>query len=149
MNSPVSFETLVPMLDEHNFGVLATSGSEYPYTSLITIAFSDDHQYLLFPTLRQTRKYANMVRDTHVSVLLDNRSSTDRNSDALYAMSVLGTAREVENQLYSICKDRFLLRHPHLTDFVSLPQTALIQVTFKKIVLVEKFEIIREFEILQ
>jgi nitroimidazol reductase NimA-like FMN-containing flavoprotein (pyridoxamine 5'-phosphate oxidase superfamily) len=75
MNAPSSPETLISMLHEHDFGVLATSGMEYPYTSLVTIAVSNDHQYLIFPTLRETRKYANLIRDAHVSILFDPSST--------------------------------------------------------------------------
>lgn len=146
MNASVSFEKLITILDEHGFGVLATSGTEYPYTSLLTIAVSGDHRYLLFPTLRETRKYANLLRDAHVSVLFDNRSTSAKCFEKLYALSVLGTAREVDSSMLEASKELFLLRHPHLHDFVAEPQTALIQVTFTKLILVEEFGKIQEFD---
>jgi heme iron utilization protein len=146
MNNTVSVDKLVRMLHEHDFGVLATSGKEYPYTSLITISVSADHQYLLFPTHRETHKYANLCRDTHVSVLLDNRSSIVTESEKRYAISVLGVAREVHGDMISSCKEQFVLRHPHLTEFLSLGGTALIQVTFNKIILVEEFGRVTEFD---
>lgn len=142
----LSVEKLTRMLHEHDFGVLATSGTEYPYTSLVTITISDDHQYLLFPTLRETQKYANLCRDTHVSVLFDNRSNFGADSKNLYAISVLGIAREVSDSMVPSCKERFLGRHLHLTEFLSLPGTALIQVTFNKIILVEEFGKVTEFD---
>lgn len=141
-----TIEKLVRLLHEHNFGVLATSGSEYPYTSLVTIYVSDDSQYLLFPTLRETQKYANLCRNTHVSVLLDNRSIPDGASDKRYAISLLGSACEVSENNISSCKERFLRRHPDLTDFISQSGTALIQVTFNKIILVEEFGRVTEFD---
>ncbi len=146
MNASRSNEELISMLHEHDFGVLATSGTEYPYTSLVTLAVSKDHRYLVFPTLRETRKYANLVRDTHVSLLFDNRSYYGKDIDRLYALSVLGTAHEVGSSMLAACKELFLLRHPHLLGFVSEPQTALIQVTFTKLILVEEFGKIQEFD---
>jgi general stress protein 26 len=146
MKSKVSLDNLKHLLHEHDFGVLATSGDEYPYTSLVTITVSDDHQYLLFPTLREARKYANLVRDTHVSVLFDNRSKPGQGGVRLYAMSLLGIAREVSETMLASCKELFLQCHPHLTEFLSMPGIALIQVTFKKIILVEEFGIVQEFD---
>ncbi|NLD94659.1 MAG: pyridoxamine 5'-phosphate oxidase family protein [Fibrobacter sp.] len=146
MNKEQAKEKLIRMLHEHDFGVLATSGTEYPYTSLVTIYVSDDCQYLLFPTLRETHKYANLCRDIHVSVLLDNRSIPDVTGNKRYAISVLGIAHEVSERTVSSCKERFLGRHPNLGEFLSKSGTALVQVTFNKIILVEEFGIITEFE---
>jgi heme iron utilization protein len=139
-------EDVTRMLHEHDFGILATNGREYPHTSLVTIDFSRDSQYLVFPTLRETRKYTNLLHDAHVSVLLDNRAKSEKDFKRLYALSVLGTAREVDDAMLSACKEKFLLRHPHLSDFLSLPQTALVQVTFTKLILVEEFQKMREFD---
>jgi hypothetical protein len=145
MNNQLSIEKLSRMLHEHDFGVLATSGKDYPYTSLVTISVSDDDLYLLFPTHRETHKYANLCRDTHVSVLLDNRSTSGVASDTCYAISVLGIAREVSEKMLPSCKEQFSQRHPHLAGFVSLGGTALIQVTFDKLILVEEFGKVTEF----
>jgi hypothetical protein len=142
----LSVEKLNRMLHEHDFGVLATSGTEYPYTSLVTISVSDDHQYLLFPTLRETQKYTNLCRNTHVSVLLDNRSNSGADSKNLYAISVLGIACEVSETIYLSCKEQYVKRHPHLAEFLSMPGTALIQVIFNKIILVEEFGRVTEFD---
>jgi nitroimidazol reductase NimA-like FMN-containing flavoprotein (pyridoxamine 5'-phosphate oxidase superfamily) len=141
-----SSERLVSMIHEHAFGVLATGDAEYPYTSLVTIAVSEDHESLVFPTLRETRKYANIVRDPRVSILLDNRSASGNYVEALYALSLFGTAREFGATELSARKDWFSLRHPHLRDFLALPQTALIQVAVRKIILVEKFQEIHQYD---
>lgn len=147
MNSSTLPEGITRMLHEHDFGFLATSGSQYPYTSLVTILISPGSRYLFFPILRETRKYENLIHDAHVSVLLDNRSNTD-NSDRLYAISVCGMAHEVAGSVLTACTEQFLLRHPHLSGFLSLPQTALVQVTIVNLVLVEKFGIVQEFDCL-
>lgn len=146
MESPTQKDSLVSMLHEHDFGVLATSGPEYPYTSLVTIAVSEDHRRLFFPTLRETQKYANLVRDANVSVLLDNRSSSGGDFDELYALSIFGTAREADGSDAPECRLLFSLRHPRLAEFLSMPQTALIQVTCSRIVLVGKFQEIQVFD---
>jgi nitroimidazol reductase NimA-like FMN-containing flavoprotein (pyridoxamine 5'-phosphate oxidase superfamily) len=145
MSKPGLPEDITRMLHEHDFGVLATYNGEYPYSSLVSIDFSSDGHYLIFPTLRETRKYTNLIHDAHVSIMLDNRSLTEKNIEKLYALTVLGKAREADAALRSVHEGRFVQHHPHLSDFLSLPQTALIQVTFAKLILVEEFQKIREF----
>jgi nitroimidazol reductase NimA-like FMN-containing flavoprotein (pyridoxamine 5'-phosphate oxidase superfamily) len=138
-------EEITRILLVHRFGVLATYGGEYPYTSLISLVFSNDFRYLVFPTLRETRKYANLCHETRVSVLLDNRSFETR-PEKLYALTILGSALETDQAMHAVSKELFLKRHPNLAEFFALPQTALIQITLKKIILVEELQKIREFD---
>ena len=77
--------------------------------------------------------------------MLENRSLTERKIEKLYALTVLGKAGEVNAALRLVYEERFLRHHPQLSEFLSLPQTALIQVTFSKLILVEDFQKIREF----
>jgi nitroimidazol reductase NimA-like FMN-containing flavoprotein (pyridoxamine 5'-phosphate oxidase superfamily) len=138
-------EEITHMLHAHAFGVLATCSGEYPYTSLISIDFPGDGHHIIFPTLRETRKYTNLIHNGNVSIMLDNRSLIEKNISKLYAITVLGKAREADAAIRPVFELHFLKRHPHLSDFLSLPQTALIQVAFTKLILVEEFEKIREF----
>ncbi len=133
------------MLLENGFGVLATYGGEHPYTSLVSLAFAEDFGCLVFPTLRETRKYANVRHETRVSVLLDNRAF-EKAAEKLYALTILGAASETDKSIRPACEEILLLRHPHLAGFLALPQTALVQVIPEKIVLVEEFQKIREYD---
>jgi nitroimidazol reductase NimA-like FMN-containing flavoprotein (pyridoxamine 5'-phosphate oxidase superfamily) len=137
-------EEIVSLLRVHGFGVLATYGGEYPHTSLISLEFTPDYHSLIFSTLRETKKYANLLREARVSMLLDNRSSAG-DTASLYALTVLGVAHEAEETAQPALRRQLLQRHPQLKDFLSLPQTALIHVTLEKIILVEGLRKIREF----
>ena len=137
---------ILQLLLQHDTGVLATYSGESPYTSLMSIDFLSEDDCIVFPTLHDTHKYTNMRRDSHVSLLLDNRSKSGKRFDELYALTIVGMAREVEVAVYPIYKEKFLKRHPHLAEFLSNPQTALIQVTPIRAILVEEFQKIREFE---
>lgn len=147
MNKPVLPENITRMLHSHDFGVLSTYSGEYPYTSLISIVFPDGGHELIFPTLRETRKYSHLKSDAHVAVLLDNRSISRNNGAQLYAVTILGTAREVDAAMRLNWEGQFLQRHPELAGFLSQPQTALVRVTPAKIILVEEFQKIREFDL--
>jgi hypothetical protein len=140
-------EEITRLLSHHRFGVLATYGEGYPYTSLITLVFSADFRHLLFPTLRETRKYANLRHEAKVSVLLDNRSF-DKSPEKLYALTILGKAAETDQGMVAEGKELFLQRHPHLAEFLALSQTALIQITVNKVILVKELQKIREFDCL-
>jgi nitroimidazol reductase NimA-like FMN-containing flavoprotein (pyridoxamine 5'-phosphate oxidase superfamily) len=149
MNNEALPEEILPMLRVHGFGVLATSGGEYPHTSLISLEFSPDCRSLVFSTLRETRKYANLLREARVSVLLDNRPTGAQDPANLYAMTLFGVAEEVEETNRAPLRQHLLRRHPQLEDFLSLAQTALVQVIFQKIVLVEGLQKIRTFLLCQ
>lgn len=137
-------DSVIRLLHDHHLGVLATSGDAYPHTSLISIAFADDYSYLVFPTLSTTKKFANLQRNNRVSVLLDNRSvQTER--DNLYALTIHGSAHVIDATEHSVHAARFLKVHPRLSEFLSLPDTAVIKVTFEKILLVEGVLKVREF----
>jgi len=145
MNKCAFPEEITRLLARHRFGVLATYGGEYPYTSLISLAFPDDFRYLIFPTLRETRKYENLCHEKRVSVLLDNRS-LEKSPEKLYALTILGSASETDQAMHAVFKEYFLQRHSHLAEFLALPQTALIQIILKKVILVEELQKIREFD---
>lgn len=145
MGESVFPEEITSLLSRHRFGVLATYGGEYPYTSLVSLAFSADFRFLLFPTDRETRKYANLCHETRVSVLLDNRAFEQR-PDKLYALTLLGSAAEPDQPILHESKQLFVRHHPQLEAFLELPQTALVHVAVSKIILVEEFQKIREFD---
>jgi len=146
MGKPVNREDIVSMLRSNDFGVLATYGGEYPYTSLISINLSTDGRTLHFPTLRQTQKYANILHETRVSILLDTRERVAGDPGNAYALTVMGTACEIAAAKLSDARSEFLLRHPNLENFLSQPQTALIAVTPIKIILVRRFQEVQSFD---
>jgi nitroimidazol reductase NimA-like FMN-containing flavoprotein (pyridoxamine 5'-phosphate oxidase superfamily) len=146
MNKQISRKEIMSLIRSHDFGVLATYGGEYPYTSLISLDLTADDRWLIFPTMRQTQKYANILHEARVSILLDNRASIASDGQSAYALTVMGRAFEIEARLVSACTKRFLMRHPNLLDFLSNPQTALITVTPIKIIFVEKFQDVQNFD---
>jgi hypothetical protein len=146
MSAPaIPGEPLLVRLRSHKFGVLATYGGEYPYTSLISLAVAADGRSLVFPTDRQTHKYTNLQHEGRVSVMLDNRAAAEQKPQTLYALTVLGSAYEVPDNVRPTIQATYLMQHPHLAEFLALPQTALIQVTITKIILVETFQEVQEF----
>lgn len=63
------------LLDKQKLGVLATQGEKYPYNTLVAYAFSEDLRYIFFATMKHTRKYTNLMKHPHVSILIDSRTN--------------------------------------------------------------------------
>jgi nitroimidazol reductase NimA-like FMN-containing flavoprotein (pyridoxamine 5'-phosphate oxidase superfamily) len=144
MTDPGLPEDITLLLRDHDFGVLATTGDTCPHASLISISFAADYSYLVFPTLRLTRKYTNLLGNKRVSVLLDNRSRCKKPDDC-YALTLSGPAERLDAAERPQIADHYLAVHPHMREFLLLPDTAFIKVTIEKVQFVEGVQKIREF----
>jgi nitroimidazol reductase NimA-like FMN-containing flavoprotein (pyridoxamine 5'-phosphate oxidase superfamily) len=139
----------LPILQElcHNqpLAALATDAGSHPYASLVAVAVTEDLRSLYFATPRATRKWANLTRNPQVSLLLDNRTNQVSDFRRAAAVTLLGTAREIEG----VTRDQGLMiyvsRHPHLADFVASPSCALFHVQIDRIYLVTRFQNVMEF----
>ena len=136
MKTEVLPGSIIELLADHHLGVLATSGDAYPHASLISIAFSADYSFLIFPTLRSTRKYMNLLGNNHASVLLDNRSQGIK-PDECYALTISGSVNSAEAPERPELETVFLNVHPDLRDFLLMPDTVIIKVSIEKVQFVE------------
>jgi len=120
--------------------VLSTQNQGQPYASLVAFASSDDLKSLYFATSRSTRKYANLSGDSRVAMLVDNRSN--KTTDFLWAMAATatGTAVEVTPRERERALDRYLEKHPHLSDFVHSPSCAFCKIRVRTIFVVTHFQ---------
>ena len=127
--------------------VLSTRSGEQPYSNLVCFAASDDLRHILFATTRVTRKYANLMRESRVALLVDNRSNDPADTFRATAVTALGLTRELEGEEAAKARKTYLERHPHLEEFVSSPSTAMLQLDVEKYVLVTRFQDVRELEV--
>jgi heme iron utilization protein len=127
--------------------VLATQNQGQPYASLVAFASSDDLKSFYFATTRSTRKYAYLSGDSRVAVLVDNRSN--KVSDFRWAMAatVTGTAAEVTRRERKSAMDRYLAKHPHLSDFVHSPTCALCKIRVQTFFVVTRFQSVVEVHV--
>lgn len=137
----MSLEKMLAAFDAQRFAVLATSGMESPYASLIAFAMTSDGRTLIFATQRTTSKYENMKGRPAVSILLDNCSQHTDDLRNAQAITLLGTAKEVKTGARK-AEYRTLLagRHPELASFIDDPGTALIAVAIRQAVYVARFQ---------
>lgn len=121
-------------------GVLATQQQAQPYTSLMAFAHTPDLRYLVFATYRDTQKHANLLLNSAVSFLIDDRSNDPADYQHAVAISVCGCAQAIPAAEHADFLAIYLDKHPTLRDFVSSPDCALLRVA------VSCYRVVSEFQ---
>jgi general stress protein 26 len=124
---------------KQRYAVIATQGNNEPYTSLVAFSATEDLSYLFFATLRNTRKYKNIIKNPKISMLFDNRENLSSDIKNAIAVAAVGNALEIqENRQHFI--DIHLKKHPYLTEFIQNPKCALVGLTVEKFYVVQQFQ---------
>lgn len=140
------FALVQDLLASQRSAALATQERGRPYLSLMAYAVTPDLRTIILATDRYTRKYANLMVDPRVALLVDNRSNTPEDTRDTVAVTVLGEAGEVRPEAREKCLALFVARHPQLQTFATSPTCALIAVQVATYVVVQHFEEVRELK---
>jgi nitroimidazol reductase NimA-like FMN-containing flavoprotein (pyridoxamine 5'-phosphate oxidase superfamily) len=135
------------LLESQRLAVLSTQNHGQPYCNLIAIAATEDLRHLLFATTRATRKYANLMADSRVAVLVDNRRNDPADFAEAAALTALGKAWEVQGVERQHFLEVYLKKHPYLKEFAAGPTCALLRVKVEKYLVVTRFQEVREIHI--
>lgn len=135
------------LLEARYVGVLVTSADGQPYPSLVAFAAADDLGELLFATPRDTRKYANMQKNSRVAMLIDDRSNAAADIQGAVAATAIGSATELPDEARKSWLKKYLARHPHLSDFIQSDRTVLVRMTVEKYVVVRQFQNVVEIPV--
>ena len=133
------------LLRSQLFGVLATQGVEYPYSSLVGYAVSEDAGDIYFATIRDTRKYRNLIASARVSLLINNVTNKVNDLVDAHALTVLGVATDVGQDSWDLALSLYLKKHPYLKEFVSAPNCALIKIHVSRYISVTNFQSVMEY----
>lgn len=138
---------LAELFRSQNLATLSTQHAGQPYASLVAFVASDDLSQIYFATPTTTRKYANLVADSRVAMLIN--SSSNRTSDFHRAISVtaVGKAEEITGKDKKRILERYLAKHPHLEDFVHSPTCALVKVSIDSYYMVKNFQNVTELHL--
>ncbi len=130
-----------------NLATLSTHHAGQPYASLVAFVASDDLNQIFFATPKTTRKYANIVADGRVAVMVN--SSMNQASDFHRAISVtaVGKAKDVIGKDKKRILGQYLAKHPYLEDFVKSPTCALVQVSVDSYYMVKNFQNVTELHL--
>jgi nitroimidazol reductase NimA-like FMN-containing flavoprotein (pyridoxamine 5'-phosphate oxidase superfamily) len=110
--------------------VLATVSENHPHCSLMAYVVSPDLDIFHLISSRSTRKYHNILRNPHVSLLIDDREDfADRDLSRAKALTVTGVCRPMRQGRESDdIKKMFRTRHPHLDHFTRHPDYDVLTV---------------------
>jgi general stress protein 26 len=138
---------LSTLFAEQYFAVLATRSGEILHTTLVAFAASDDLKTLFVCTPRATRKFANLKQNPAVSLLVHNSSNMATDIRQSIAVTVTGAAEEVPADRLGSARAIYLAKQPHMSGFVTSPNTAIIQVTVSRYDVVAHFQDVTILEI--
>jgi len=120
--------------------VLATQNGAAPYASLVAFAANEKLKYLIFATPKATRKYSNILANPLVALLIDNRKNTKEDIHEATTVTALGRVEHIEDFERSIMEKIYLMKHPHLADFLNSPKTAFLKIRVEKYIVVTHFQ---------
>lgn len=132
------------LLSSQRLAVLSTQMSGRPYSNLVAFAANENLKEIFFATTRTTRKFANVIAEPRVSLLVDNRSNEETDFGETSAVTVLGAAAEVLGPERENYLQIYLKKHPYLEEFVSAPTCALMRIKVEKFIMVTRFQEVRE-----
>lgn len=119
--------------------VLATVSGSEPHCSLMSYAIREDCREIYMMSLKNTKKYENLLKNPSVSVLVDDRE--DRGpADRLHtrALTVSGRFEPAENEEAEAgMKSLLLARHPHLKEFAGNPDMKFFSVKIQSFQLLD------------
>ena len=107
-------EKIKALAREKDICVLATVSEKGPYCSLMAYAVDENAIEFYMTTLRLTKKFANIVTNPNVSLLIDSRETMPRSN--AQALTVFGKCEifSSHDPKRKTIKKELLTRHPHL-----------------------------------
>lgn len=133
------------LLSSQRLAVLSTQRDGQPYSSLMAYGYTADLQFILVATGTNTRKHQNIMQESRVSLLIDNRSNSEGDFQAATALTIVGTAEKVEVINHPVYKELYLAKHPSLEKFLSSPSTSFFRIKVDHYLLVSEFQKVEEY----
>ena len=132
----MNFDRMKCLLTKKNICVLATVSGKQPHCSLMAYTTDDSCREVYMYTRRQTRKYANLMENRAVSILIDSRGETDRRQTQ--ALTIAGKVQPIDDpRKKSHIQQLFLSVHPHLIDLVDHPDAELLCIRIESFLLLD------------
>lgn len=134
-------DRLRALFASQGLAVLATCDGVSPYTSLMSVAVTDDLGSILFVTEEPSRKCSNIENNPDVALLFDDRSkSGERDVAQGLAVTALGKAARIPDDNRQWFLDLFRAKHPHLATFAGSPSSVCFRVTVESWIVVSRFQ---------
>lgn len=113
------------MISENKVCVMATVSDGAPHCSLMSYATNNDCCEIYMATLKDTKKYRNLMANPSVSLLIDTRDAGPKGKTR--ALTVTGVVQTIrDDQKLAEIRKTLLKKHPDLKDFFSSPDTQIV-----------------------
>ena len=146
MNNAPEIEKLENLLLSQRFSVIATQNEREPYTNLVAFINTNDLKHIIFATSKNTKKYTNLIKNSKISMLIDNRGNKPGDIRKALVLTAVGTADELKKD-FDFYKKFYLKKHPYLRDFINSPDTVLINLKVEKYLFVDHFQNVKVIKI--
>jgi nitroimidazol reductase NimA-like FMN-containing flavoprotein (pyridoxamine 5'-phosphate oxidase superfamily) len=131
-------EKIKALVQKNDICVLATVSNGVPHCSLMSYVPDEVTLEIYMLTLRQTKKYRNLLENPAVSILIDTRVGASLTPQETMALTINGTFQKIpENDRHEKALKHLLKRHPHLETFAQDPDAELIAVRIRSFQLLE------------
>jgi len=140
-------ERIQMLLADQPLAVLSTQRDGQPYASLMAFANTDDLRYMVVATGRSTRKHQNIIMDSRVALLVDNRSNSEEDFHEAAALTIMGVAKPIVEDERLAFEDLYLARHPYLEKFLRSPTTTFFKIEVQHYLLVTRFQSVMEYHV--
>jgi len=140
-------DAIIHLFDEQQLATLATMATDAPYCNLVAFTPSEDLRTIFFATPRTSTKYANLVNNPNVSLLIDSRTQSGTDPQAGMAVTALGSVVQDSSKDTEALKGMHAARHEQFRDFIFSPDCALVQVRVKRYILVSSLRDVITLEI--
>lgn len=132
-------ERMKQLVREKDICVLATVSGSKPHCSLMAYVTDEDCREIYMVSQRQTGKYRNLKKNPAVSLLIDTREKRNASPHSeAKALTIDGMFQEIDKAAKRelVCA-RLLERHPHLREFLDLPDAELLCIRVISFLLLE------------
>jgi len=126
---------MMKVLKGEDMCVLATVAGGVPHCSLMAYITDEKCRKVYMVTHRNTKKYANLLANPAVCLLIDTRRSGTRSlRENVQALTVSGTFELVQDEgLVAGLKSRFVEAHPHLREFAQDPDAQIFAIKLREL----------------
>ena len=136
------------ILREGELCVLCTSQGDIPDASLMLYVYDDSCAKLLMLTLKETTKYANILRNPNVSLLVDTRDKALDPSSQTRALTIRGRASILEDgPVARQLLDQLVKKHRSLSNLASNHSVRLIEVSIQGVLFLENVDKVNDLDL--
>lgn len=120
--------------------MLATSDAAgHPYTSLVAFAAAADSSELYFITPNATRKYANLMHQPEVALLVNDCVIAPADFHQAMAVTILWRATALDSAQKKAALPLYLKRHPSLQQFAHSSASTMFAIAVSGYTMIQQF----------